>query len=157
MRLSGYPLGSSLSFLLTLNLTAAAGALFAGALADRWGSKRVISVSYLLAALCIGWLAIKSSIFFIYLLVGVAGFGSVGSTLILNAYITKYFPSDSRATALGWGLGFGRLGALSGPIAIGWLMTMQYEQIWSFYTFVVAGVIASIAVLLIPRNQDEII
>ena len=37
MRQAGYPLGSSLSFLLMLNITAAIGALFAGAIADRIG------------------------------------------------------------------------------------------------------------------------
>ena len=60
MRQAGYPLGSSLSFLLMLNITAAIGALFAGAIADRIGAKIVISISYLMAAICIGLLTIKT-------------------------------------------------------------------------------------------------
>ena len=105
MRQAGYPLGSSLSFLLMLNITAAIGALFAGAIADRIGAKIVISISYLMAAVCIGLLTIKPSVTIIYLLIGLAGIGSVGITQILNAYVTQYFPSHIRATSLGWGLG----------------------------------------------------
>ena len=103
MRQAGYPLGSSLSFLLMLNITAAIGALFAGAIADRIGAKIVISISYLMAAICIGLLTIKPSVTIIYLLIGHAGIGSVGITQILNAYVTQYFPSHIRATSLGWG------------------------------------------------------
>ncbi|MFY0544564.1 MFS transporter [Brevibacillus sp. H7] len=154
---AGYPLGSSLSFLLMLNFTAAIGSLLAGVAADRWGSKRVITLSYILAAVCIALLSIKSSLLAVYALVGVAGFGSIGTTLILNAYISKYFSSTTRATALGWALGFGRLGAISGPILGGLLMSWQLDQAWSFYTFAIPGLIASLAVFLIPKNQEKLI
>ncbi|KEK24397.1 MFS transporter [Bacillus gaemokensis] len=154
MRQAGYPLGSSLSFLLMLNITAAIGALFAGAIADRIGAKIVIGISYLMAAICIGLLTIQPSISIIYLLIGLAGIGSVGITQILNAYVTQYFPSHVRATSLGWGLGLGRIGAIAGPIIIGILMTLQYDQVWNFYLFALAGLIAAIAVFFIP-NQDQ--
>lgn len=157
MRKAGYPLGSSLSFLLMLNLTAVVGVLIAGVIADRWGSKRVISISYLLAAVSIAVLSIKLSIIVVYVLVGIAGFGSVGITQLLNAYITKYYPANARATALGWTLGFGRIGAISGPIIIGMLMSLQYDQVWNFYIFAIAGFIAFLAILLIPVKGDKII
>lgn len=152
MRQAGYPLGSSLSFLLMLNITAAIGALFAGAIADRIGAKIVISISYLMAAICIGLLTIKPSVTIIYLLIGLAGIGSVGITQILNAYVTQYFPSHIRATSLGWGLGLGRVGAIAAPILIGIIMTMQYDLAWNFYLFSFAGLLAAISVFLIPAK-----
>ncbi|PFJ16467.1 MFS transporter [Bacillus cereus] len=152
MRQAGYPLGSSLSFLLMLNITAAIGALFAGAIADRIGAKIVISISYLMAAICIGLLTIKPSVTIIYLFIGLAGIGSVGITQILNAYVTQYFPSHIRATSLGWGLGLGRVGAIAGPILVGAIMTMQYDWAWNFYLFSFAGLIAAISVFFIPTN-----
>ncbi|EEL78247.1 Benzoate transport protein [Bacillus cereus AH676] len=152
MRQAGYPLGSSLSFLLMLNITAAIGALFAGAIADRIGAKIVISISYLMAAICIGLLTIKPSVTIIYLLIGLAGIGSVGITQILNAYVTQYFPSHIRATSLGWGLGLGRVGAIAGPILVGIIMTMQYDLAWNFYLFSFAGLIAAISVFFIPTK-----
>lgn len=157
MRKAGYSLGSSLAFLLVLNLSAALGALLAGVAADRWGSKRVITVSYLLAAVCIGLLSIKSSLLVVYILVGIAGFGTIGTTLILNAYISKYFPADSRATALGWALGFGRLGAISGPLLGGMFLTWKLALEWNFYAFAAAGLLASLAVLLIPKDHENLI
>ena len=158
MRELGYSLNSSLSFLLVMNLTAGIGALFASAIADRWGSKRVIGVSYSLAAISAFLLTIGAPpIVLTYLLVGVAGFGAVGSTQILNAFVTKYYPAQSRATALGWGLGIGRIGAISGPVVVGFLLSLNVDLIWSFYTFVIAGIVAVIGVVLIPSKENEIV
>jgi MFS transporter, AAHS family, benzoate transport protein len=154
MREAGYPLGPSLGFLLMLNLSAAIGALVAGTAADRWGSRKIISLSYFLAGISIALLSIKSSMFVVYGLVGIAGFGTIGTTLILNAYISKYFEADNRATALGWALGFGRIGAISGPILIGFFMSSNFDFSLNFYLFAVAGVLASITVLFIPKKGN---
>ena len=105
-----------------------------------------------MATICIGLLTIKPSVTIIYLLIGLAGIGSVGITQILNAYVTQYFPSHIRATSLGWGLGLGRVGAIAGPILIGIIMTMQYDLAWNFYLFSFAGLIAAISVFFIPTK-----
>ncbi|MBV7508228.1 aromatic acid/H+ symport family MFS transporter [Bacillus sp. sid0103] len=154
MREAGYPLGPSLGFLLMLNLSAAIGALIAGTAADSWGSKKIISISYFLAGVSIALLSIKTSMLLVYCLVGVAGFGTIGTTLILNAYISKYFEAENRATALGWALGFGRIGAISGPILIGFFMSSNFDFSLNFYLFSVAGVLASITILFIPKRGD---
>jgi AAHS family benzoate transporter-like MFS transporter len=158
MRELGYSLNSSLSFLLVMNLTAGIGAIFAGTIADRFGSKRVIGISYFLAALCAYLLTVGAPpILLTYLLVGITGFGSVGSTQVMNAFVSKYYPAQSRASGLGWGLGIGRIGAISGPILVGTLLSMKVNLIWSFYTFVIAGVVAVIGILLVPSKKDELV
>jgi AAHS family benzoate transporter-like MFS transporter len=158
MRESGYSLNSSLSFLLVMNLTAGIGAMLASFIADRFGSKRVIGVSYFLAAISAFFLTLGAPpIAVTYLLVGIAGFGAVGSTQILNAFVTKYYPAQSRATALGFGLGIGRIGAISGPILVGFLLSLNVDLLWSFYTFVIAGIIATIGIILVPNKKDEIV
>ncbi|MDQ0974684.1 AAHS family benzoate transporter-like MFS transporter [Neobacillus niacini] len=158
MRESGYSLNSSLSFLLVMNLTAGIGAMLASFIADRFGSKRVIGVSYFLAAIAAFFLTLGAPpIAVTYLLVGIAGFGAVGSTQILNAFVTKYYPAQSRATALGFGLGIGRIGAISGPILVGFLLSLNVDLLWSFYTFVIAGIIATIGIILVPNKKDEIV
>lgn len=133
MKTAGYPLGSSLSFLLVLNFCAAVGAVLGGRAADRFGSKKVISISYLLAGISISLLSVKSSMLIVYGLVGIAGFGTIGTTLICHAYISKYFSADNRATALGWALGFGRIGAICGPILGGVFLTWKLDLAWNFY------------------------
>ncbi|MDT3414690.1 AAHS family benzoate transporter-like MFS transporter [Brevibacillus aydinogluensis] len=154
MKEAGYPLGSSLGFLFMLNLSAAVGALLAGRAADRWGSQKIISISYLLAGVSMALLSVKSSMPVVYALVGLAGFGTIGTTLIMNAYISKYFSADNRATALGWAIGFGRIGAISGPVLIGLFMSWNMGPSWNFYTFAIAGIIASVMVLFIPKHRD---
>ncbi|UAC50077.1 aromatic acid/H+ symport family MFS transporter [Bacillus aquiflavi] len=158
MKELGYSLHSSLSFLLVMNLTAGIGALFASMVADRWGSKRVIGVSYFFAALSAFCLTIGAPpIAITYLLVGIAGFGAVGSTQILNAFVTKYYPAQLRATALGWGLGIGRIGAISGPVIIGFLLSMNVDLIWSFFTFVIAGLVAVVGMIFTPKKENEVV
>jgi AAHS family benzoate transporter-like MFS transporter len=154
MREAGYPLGSSLGLLLMLNLSAVFGSLLAGVAADRWGSKKVIFISYLLAGVSISLLSIKTSMFILYGLVGVAGFGTIGTTLILNAYISKYFDAENRATALGWALGFGRIGAILAPILVGLFMSWKFDISMNFYLFAIAGIIAALSILCIPRHQN---
>ncbi|WP_240327201.1 aromatic acid/H+ symport family MFS transporter [Burkholderia sp. IDO3] len=149
MRSAGYPLGSSLALLLALNLAAAIGSLVSGAAADRWGSRRVIGISYLIAACSIALLATRPGTLFTYALVGMAGVGSISTTLVMNAYVAKYFPPGVRATALGLALGFGRLGAIAGPLLGGVLVSHHVSVASCFHVFAAAGVIAALAVFLI--------
>lgn len=158
MRELGYSLNSSLSFLLIMNLAASIGALLAGMIADKLGSKKIVGISYFLAALSAFILTLGApSIIIIYLLVAIAGFGSVGNTQLLNAFVSKYYPSRARSTALGWGLGIGRIGAISGPVLVGFLLSMEVDLLWSFYTFVIAGLVASIGIFLVPSKKGEIV
>ena len=92
--------------------------------------------------------------FIVYGLVGVAGFGTIGTTLILNAYISKYFNAENRATALGWALGFGRIGAILGPILAGLFISLNFDLSTNFYVFASAAIIASVAVLFIPKSSQ---
>lgn len=154
----GYSLNSSLSFLLVMNLSAGIGAILVSMIADRRGSKAVLTICYFLAALSAFLLTVGALPMIVtYILVGIAGLGSVGSTQLLNAFVTKYYPVHLRATGLGFGLGIGRIGAISGPILIGFLLSMNVDLIWSFYTFVIAGIIAAVGIALVPGKKDEII
>ncbi|OIK10876.1 MFS transporter [Bacillus sp. MUM 116] len=154
---AGYPLGSSLRLLLTLNFTSALGALGAGAAADRWGSKRVISIAYFAAAASIALLSLKPPALLLYPLIGIAGIGSTGILIILSAYITKYFPTHARGTALGWASGVGRIGASCGPILGGLLLSWKVDINVNFYIFAIAALIASISILFIPVEKDRLI
>jgi MFS transporter, AAHS family, benzoate transport protein len=155
MREAGYPLGSALSFLLVLNLGAILGTPFAGAAADRLGSKPVTAVGFLVAALSIALLSAQPPLWAIYVLVALAGVGSVGTTIIVNAYTARYYPADRRATALGWSLAFGRLGAILGPLYGGYVIAATASQLgfeWNFYAFAVPALLGTLVVLLVPRS-----
>jgi MFS transporter, AAHS family, benzoate transport protein len=152
---AGYPLGSALSFLLVLNLGAILGTPFAGAAADRFGSKPVIAVTFLTATACVALLSIELPLLIIYALVALAGLGSIGTTILVNAYTAKYYPADRRATALGWALGFGRLGAILGPLYGGYVIASVASQLgfeWNFYAFALPALLGVLVILLVPRS-----
>ncbi|MGF6878670.1 MFS transporter [Paraburkholderia sp. MM5477-R1] len=155
MRKAGYPLGSSLALLMTLNLAAALGSLSGGALADRIGSKRVVSVLYLLAAASLCALPFAHGVVLTYVLVSIAGVGTIGNTMLLGAYITQYYPPHSRATGIGWALGIGRFGAIAGPLIGGVLAQWDVVLAWNFFVFAAAGLLAAIAVLMVPGNRTR--
>lgn len=152
---AGYPLGSALSFLLVLNLGAILGTPLAGAAADRFGSKPVIAIMFLTATACVALLSIELPLLIIYALVALAGLGSIGTTILVNAYTAKHYPADRRATALGWALGFGRLGAILGPLYGGYVIAYVASQLgfeWNFYAFAVPALLGTLVILLVPRS-----
>ncbi|MFI6673409.1 MFS transporter [Kribbella sp. NPDC050470] len=155
MRQSGYPLGSSLRFLLVMNLGAIVGALVASTLADRFGSKVVTTVAFALAAFSIYTLSVNPAAVALYLLIAIAGLGTVGTQILVNGYVATHYPAGSRATALGWSLGVGRLGAIVGPLFGGWVLDSGLSLDWNFYGFAVPAVLGALVIAAVPRTARE--
>ncbi|MFI7066410.1 MFS transporter [Kribbella sp. NPDC050124] len=155
MRQSGYPLGSSLRFLLVMNLGAIVGALAASTLADRFGSKVVTTVAFALAAFSIYTLSVNPAAAALYLLIAIAGLGTVGTQILVNGYVATHYPAGSRATALGWSLGVGRLGAIVGPLFGGWVLDSGLSLDWNFYGFAVPAVLGALVIAAVPRTGRE--
>ncbi|OOP64576.1 MFS transporter, partial [Heyndrickxia oleronia] len=155
MQQAGYPMNSSLMFLLCFNLAAIIGGIIAGAAADRIRPKKVISFTYLLAALSIALLSIKFNIVIMYTLIAIAGFGTTGTTFVLASYVMKKYQSHNRATAIGVSSAIGRLGAVAGPIIVGIIMAMNVGLQFNFYLFAVIALVASIVILFIPSNDSN--
>ena len=87
----------------------------------------------------------------LYVVVAAAGLGSVGTQILLNGYVASYYGADHRASALGWTLGVGRLGAILGPTVGGWLLASSLGVDWNFYTFAVAATAGAVLVACVPR------
>jgi AAHS family benzoate transporter-like MFS transporter len=153
MRRAGYDLGSSLQFLVVFSLSAAIGGVLLGRLSDRFGAQRTIGVWFLIGALAIAGLSIKSSLLINYVLVSLAGFGTVSAGLIYLGFIPTLYPFHVRTTATGWAVGFGRLGAMAGPMLGGLLASLTVDSQWAFMTFAAAALIAGVTVLCIPRRD----
>ena len=150
MKKSGYSLGSALSFLLVLNVGAIAGALAAGTLADRFGTKRVTSLGFAAGAVAIYLLSHEPSMGATYLLLAVAGLGSIGTMILVNAYVMEHYPVRSRATGLGWALGVGRAGAICGPLVGGFILSSELGVEANFYVFALAGILAAVLCAVVP-------
>ena len=102
--------------------------------------------------------------FLLYVLLAIAGFGTTGTTLVLNSFISKYYPTDSRATGLGMALGVGRIGSIIAPlVSAGMIASIIASKTVDkiaiakvFYLIAIPGIIAAIVVFLIPtKHRNE--
>ncbi|HWL13110.1 MAG TPA: aromatic acid/H+ symport family MFS transporter, partial [Ureibacillus sp.] len=112
---AGYALGSSLSFMIVLNVGAIIGTLILGSLADKFGAKRVLVPMFVMAAISLALLGFKSNMVILYLLVAIAGACTTGAQNISYSFVSQYYPSLMRSTAVGFASGIGRIGAIIGP------------------------------------------
>ncbi|KQT84165.1 MFS transporter [Aurantimonas sp. Leaf443] len=153
MRRSGYDLGDSLLFLAVFSFTSAIGGILLGRLADRFGVRRTVVLTYLVGAAGIAALSLQGSIWMNYAFVAVAGFGSVSSSLILTGYLAQYLSPRVRAGGTGWALSFARIGAFCGPLLGGYVAALGVDPAWNFYAFALVGLIAALATAAIPGRR----
>ncbi|MQA82159.1 MAG: MFS transporter [Streptosporangiales bacterium] len=155
MRRSGFPLGSALLVLTSLNVGAVVGTIAAARIGDRYGSKVVLMISFAAAAIANLLLSLKFGLGVNLLLVALAGFGSIGTAILMNAYVASFYPVSSRATGVGWSLSVGRLGAILGPVIGGFIVGSTLAVEWNFYVFGIAAVLGAVLVALVPRSPTE--
>ena len=149
MSLAGYPLSSSLLFLMILNVGAIVGAIGGGWLSDRFSLKSVLVTFFLFGSIALVLLGYKNPMWVLYTLVAIAGATTIGSQIILYAYVAQYYPAHVRSTGLGWASGIGRNGAILGPIIGGALLAMELPHQVNFLSLAIPGAIATLAVSLI--------
>ena len=155
MRKAGYDLGSSLMFLLVFSLASAIGGIVVGVLADRRGQKPVLVVCYAVGALGILALMFRGPMVVNYLLVGIAGIGSISTSLVLTGWVAHYYPARVRAAATGMALSFARVGAIVGPIVGGFIAGAGFGYRANFVFFAVVGGVAALAVAALPLLRGE--
>ncbi|MFJ4375572.1 MFS transporter [Pseudomonas japonica] len=152
MRSAGYALGSSLQFLLVLQLGAVVGTLAGASFADRVGSKKVVVPFYLIGALSLLALSQKPDAGWLMCAVFGAGLGTIGSSTLMYGFLAAYFPTACRGAAVGAALGIGRAGAILGPMIGGWIVGANLDHQWNFYAFALPAVLAAMFASLIPAS-----
>lgn len=151
MRTFGRSINSAFGFMIALNLGAALGLVFCGEIADRYQANRATCIgAFGAGAVALLILALAELPFLLgYIVAFVAGLGVIGSQGLLNALVSSYYPSSSRATALGVTLGVGRLGAVLGPLAGGVLLTAQNGAFLSLAALAGCACLACIVLALV--------
>ena len=101
----------------TLQLGGIAGALTLGPLIDRWGFYRVLAPAFAVGAIVIATIGHPSLQLSMLLgAVFLAGVCVVGGQPGINALAASLYPTRLRATGVGWCLGIGRAGSITGPM-----------------------------------------
>ena len=146
MQLSGYNLGSALTFALALNLGAVAGSVITAWAGTRFGPVPTAIAAAAVAAGALVVLVTGPSVGVVYFMLVLAGVGTHGTQCLIIAAVASHYPAHLRGTALGWALGTGRIGAVAAPQVGGLLLAAGLGVNSNFLAF--AGAAAIAAVLL---------
>ena len=119
----GIPVRSAVLIGSVYQIGSVVASLLLGLLMDRLGPFRVVPVLLALAVPFIAFLGIVTpQVGILMTLAFGAGFCVSGGQTSANALAAVFYPTAVRSTGVGWALGVGRIGAIVGPVAAGWLL-----------------------------------
>ena len=131
------------------------GAFIIGPLMDRFGPYRVMGTLFVCGALFSVFLGLALSwttAAFILAASFGSGFCTSGVQKGGNALCVYFYPVALRSTGLGWGLGVGRLGAILGPLAVGYLLEdLSWTPTAVFASTAVPMLVGATAITLMGR------
>ena len=153
MALSGYSLGSALSFVIALNVGAVIGCVIGGWLADRFHIKWVLVTMYFLGGVFLYMMTFDNSQTMLYIIIAAVGACSTGAQIVAYAYCGQFYPSNIRSTGIGMAGGVGRLGAILAPVIIGYIVALNLPLEQNFMVIAAAGIIGAIGLAFI--NHDK--
>lgn len=153
MNVGGYSLGSSITFLVTLNVGAIIGTLIFGVLADKWGAKSTLIFGYLLSATSISCLGFHPPTLVLSALLMIAGGATVGSMSVIHTLAADFYPANIRSTGVSFSAAMGRFGAISGPLFGGYLLAINLPFQQNFILFAIPGLIGAIAIGLFTQKK----
>jgi MFS transporter, AAHS family, benzoate transport protein len=155
MMKAGFPLGSSLTFLMVLSIGSIIGALLGGYLADKFNPRSILMIFFALAAISITLLGQLNSFILLNLFVAITGATTIGTQIILYAYVAQYYPTTVKGTGIGWASAIGRTGAIFGPILGGVLVAANVSLTTNFIAFAIPAVVAFFAISMVGKNQNK--
>ena len=130
----------------------AIAALGVGMLIDRFGAMPVL-VAFLVAAatalLATGQVMATASATTLTLLLGAAGFFSLGAYGGVNVVLSGFYPGALRATGIGWAKSVGRLGTVIAPILIGWALAAGVPGPSVMSLFAIPAIVAALTLVAI--------
>ena len=149
MREFNLPLENSLQMMVVLNFGCVLGSLVTAWLATKVSAKGVAMTSAALATLCLlGVAARPEGSVALVVLVFFAGVGAISAQNLTNALVSNAFPEESRSAALGFTLGFGRLGAVASPAAGGLILQLGLDPAYVLAMLACADMLGAAALLL---------
>ncbi|UIF90048.1 aromatic acid/H+ symport family MFS transporter [Cupriavidus sp. UYPR2.512] len=154
MAMSGYSLGSALSFVIALNLGAVIGAIGGGWLADRFHIKWVLVTMYALGSVFLYLMTFKPSTEVLYVIIAAVGACTTGAQIVAYAYSGQFYPMSIRSTGVGMASGIGRLGAIVAPVLIGVIVSLKLPLQQNFLVIAAAGIVGALALACINHRQS---
>jgi AAHS family 4-hydroxybenzoate transporter-like MFS transporter len=157
-RLTGVDRSAAVLAVAVLNLGGVIGCLTLGRLADRTRRPTlVLGWGYALGALAIASIGLSNGSASTLLLTSlVAGFLAIGAQICTVALCASFYETALRATGVGWSVGFGRVGAIIGPVLGGLLLGAGVGAPVLFMVTGLAALGAGIAVFAVGRRYVHV-
>ncbi|MFJ3486831.1 MFS transporter [Pseudomonas sp. NPDC090202] len=102
--------------------------------------------------LCLGLAGSGDNWTLVFILAGCAGLGIGGQQIVLNYMVAQAYPTALRATATGWAIALGRVGAIIGSASGGWFL--EHGGPAGYYSALVVPLVIAAAALMIIRPQQ---
>ena len=122
------------------------GTLLIGRMADRFGPRWPISISWIITAASLALLSFVQNPNVIFPVAAAVGFTSSGACISLYALTTFYYPPSVRGLGSGAGIGAARVGAIAGPLYAGFLLDDGFSVSQVALLPAIFAIIATIAI-----------
>lgn len=155
---AGIDLSRAILFTVLLNAGGIVGTIVLARVIDRAGSFRILWLVLLAATAAIaavGYLGAQGGLP-LGLAVFVAGFCVNGAQNNMNALAAGLYSTASRATGVGFALGFGRIGSILGPVVGGMLLAAQMPLQTLFVIGALPALVAAAAIWGVTRRPGVV-
>ena len=143
---SGLPMEDAMQAGISQNAGAFFGSVTLGYLSTRIGLKRIISIFFVVAAVfTLLYGNVGGSLTLVLVLIFLLMYFVQGGFTGLYAVAARLYPTDIRTTGVGWAIGAGRVGAILGPSAAGFILDAGVPINWTFGIFAVPMILAAVA------------
>jgi MFS transporter, AAHS family, 4-hydroxybenzoate transporter len=138
----------------TVQLGGVAAAFLLAWLVDRYGPRFVLPLAFVTAAISVATLGLSGSSIALIMIAAVGvGAGTVGAQNCNNGIVAKFYPTEIRATGIGWALAVGRIGSIIGPAVGGLLLATGPDAI---FVFAMVPPLVAAAAYLVMGNPKEL-
>jgi AAHS family 4-hydroxybenzoate transporter-like MFS transporter len=132
------------------------GAIVFGMLMDKFNPNRIIAVGYALTAIAVYFIGQSiGNVGMLVVVVFAAGVLMNTSQSSMPALAAPFYPTQGRATGVAWMLGIGRFGGIAGSFLVAELTQRKFSFGETFAVVAVAGLIASVALLIKQAAHPE--
>jgi len=124
-----------------------------GWLADRTSPGAVLPWAYLIGGISTAGIGlVGANVPLLTLSAFAAGVGLLGGQTVANSTVAIAYPSEIRATGVGWAIGVGRVGSIVGPSITALFISMKVESQSIFLLAAIPALCAAGAALFLARN-----
>ena len=142
----GVPVSTAIRLTALFQVGGIGGAIVLGLILDRYFSFWVLASCYLWAAISVLLIgASGASTLMLGVTIVFAGWGIIGGQNGGHAVTADFYPTMMRSTGVGWALGIGRIGSITGPVLGGWLLASGTPVGQVFWAAAVPALIATLA------------